>query len=45
MFPVAPHVTGLLPTAVSEGAPGAVRVIFTPGLELHPATVVISRLV
>ena len=44
MLPLAPQVTGLVPVADSVGARGAVIIIFVPGIEVQPDTVVISRL-
>ena len=43
ILPSAPHVAGLLPTAKSVGADGAVMVTFTPVPEAQPP-VVINRL-
>ncbi len=43
ILPSAPHVAGLLPTAKSVGADGAVMVTFTPVPEVQPP-VVIDRL-
>jgi len=43
ILPLAPHVAGLLPTARSVGADGAVMVTFTPAAEAQPP-VVMDRL-
>jgi phage terminase large subunit-like protein len=40
MLPSVPHVEGLLPTATSVGADGAVIVTFTPAPEVQPPAVV-----
>jgi hypothetical protein len=44
ILPLAPQVAALVPKAASVGAPGAVIATFMPVLEVHPAIVVIVRL-
>jgi hypothetical protein len=44
ILPLAPQVAALVPAAVRVGAPGAVMLTLTPVPEVHPATVIIDRL-